>query len=70
MKVIKYPTPDQWDDLLKRPEIESENLFTQVQTILNEVKSRGDDALFEFNLKFDRIKLDSLLVKEEELQEA
>ncbi len=70
MKVIKYPTPDQWDDLLKRPEIESENLFTQVQTILNEVKSRGDDALYEFNLKFDRIKLDSLLVKEEELQEA
>ena len=70
MKVIKYPTPDQWDDLLKRPEIESENLFAQVQTILNEVKSRGDDALYEFNLKFDRIKLDSLLVKEEELQEA
>ena len=70
MKVIKYPTPDQWDDLLKRPEIESENLFAQVQTILNEVKSRGDDALYEFNLKFDKIKLDSLLVKEEELQEA
>ncbi|NLI63532.1 MAG: histidinol dehydrogenase [Bacteroidales bacterium] len=70
MKVIKYPTPDQWDDLLKRPEIESENLFTQVQTILNEVKSRGDDALYEFNLKFDKIKLDSLLVKKEELQEA
>lgn len=70
MKVIKYPTPDQWDDLLKRPEIESENLFAQVQTILNEVKSRRDDALYEFNLKFDKIKLDSLLVKEEELQEA
>ena len=70
MKVIKYPTPDQWDDLLKRPEIESENLFAQVQTILNEVKSRGDDALYEFNLKFDKIKLDSLLVKKEELQEA
>lgn len=70
MKVIKYPTPDQWDDLLKRPEIESGNLFAQVQTILNEVKSRGDDALYEFNLKFDKIKLDSLLVKEEELQEA
>ena len=70
MKVIKYPTPDQWDDLLKRPEIESENLFAQVQTILNEVKSSGDDALYEFNLKFDKIKLDGLLVKEEELQEA
>ena len=44
----------------------------QVKAILDNVKKRGDEALFEYTEKFDGFCLDqqSVLVKEEEIEEA
>ena len=41
-----------------------------VQEILATVEKDGDQALYDYALKFDKVKLDSLLVSEEEITEA
>ena len=41
-----------------------------VSDIIANVRKRGDQAVLEYNLKFDRARLDSLRVTEQELQEA
>ncbi len=68
MNIIKYPKPNEWEEILKRPEIKSEDLFNRVQEILNTVKQQGDQALHHFNEQFDKVSLNSLSVSEEEIQ--
>ena len=70
MNIIKYPNPNQWEEILKRPEIRSEDLFGRVQEILDKVRTERDNALFEFNEKFDGVKLNSLQVSVEEINDA
>jgi len=41
-----------------------------VSEIIDNVKKNGDKALFEYTEKFDKVKLDSLLVSEEEIEYA
>lgn len=70
MKTYINPTKNTWAVILKRPLIDVSELYEKVQSILNKIQQSGDKALFEFTEKFDGIKLDSLVVSEEELQEA
>lgn len=70
MNIIKYPNPNQWEEILKRPEIRSEDLFGRVQEILDKVRTEKDKALFEFNEKFDGVQLNSLQVSVEEINDA
>ena len=60
------------EDLLKRSPNSYEMYEEQVKAILDNVKKRGDEALFEYTEKFDGFCLDqqSVLVKEEEIEEA
>ncbi len=46
------------------------NVEAVVSEIIENVKARGDAALFEYCEKFDKARLDSLLVSEEEISEA
>lgn len=65
---IKYPAPELWEDLLRRP---SEDLFSvedRVAVVLNEVKSGGDEAVRGFTQKFDGIKIETLLVQDDEIK--
>lgn len=41
-----------------------------VQNIIGEVKSRGDQALFDYALKFDKVRLNNLKISKEEIEEA
>jgi histidinol dehydrogenase len=34
MKLIKYPDRSQWNEILKRPVLETENLFDTVRNII------------------------------------
>lgn len=70
MNIIKYPQPNQWEEILRRPEIRSEDLFGRVQEILDKVRTEKDKALFEFNEKFDGVQLNSLQVSVEEINDA
>jgi histidinol dehydrogenase len=70
MQVIKYPSREEWTELLKRPSYDSTLLFDKVQKVLDEVRNRGDKALKEFTKQFDNVTLDSLEVTREEIAEA
>lgn len=70
MKTFINPPQDTWSGILKRPLIEVSELYGKVQSILNEIKVEGDKALKKFTLQFDGIQLDSILVPENEIEEA
>lgn len=67
MNIIKYPEKKLWKSLLERPNLDFESLMQTVGTILNEVRNRGDEAIREFTLKFDKVQLDDLMVSEVEI---
>ncbi|QBR83473.1 histidinol dehydrogenase [Legionella israelensis] len=54
---------------LARPE-QSRAFTSQVSVIINEVKNRGDEALFDFTREFDGVELLKLRVSEKEIQQA
>ena len=60
------------EDLLKRSPNSYGAYEEQVKVILDDVKEKGDEALFAYTKKFDGFCLDkdSVLVKEEEIEEA
>lgn len=70
MRIIKYPQKDVWEELTKRPRLDLSTLTKTVQKILYDVKTRGDEAIKEYEEQFDHANLDSLLVTENEFEEA
>lgn len=48
----------------------NEDLDRDVLEIIKQVREKGDEALFAFTAKFDRIELECLLVSKEEISEA
>lgn len=69
MKLIKYPKKQDWATLLARPAFDNSNLMNTVRIILEDVRTRGDEAVKEYELKFDKVHLDSLLVSSKEIEE-
>ncbi|MDP4272285.1 MAG: histidinol dehydrogenase, partial [Bacteroidota bacterium] len=70
MKIVKYPTQSEWAALLARPAMDTTSLFGTVQGVLNDIRSRGDEAVKEYELKFDKVELTSLQVTADEIAEA
>ena len=70
MNIIRYPDPAQWDELLRRPALDVTTLNDTVRTVLQEVRARGDEAVKEFEERFDHVRLDSLMVSDAEWAEA
>lgn len=67
MQIIKYPPKETWSKILARPHFDAASLHSVVNAVLKDVSERGDNALFDYALKFDQVKLDSLLVSKEEI---
>lgn len=70
MKIYKYPSSSEWAQLLARPTFDNATLFDTVRTVLNDVKSKGDEAVKAYEEKFDKVTLSSLTVSQEEILEA
>ncbi len=70
MNIIRYPNKSEWTSLLQRPHRDAAELADTVKSVLDKVKSEGDEAVKEFGAKFDKVTLDSLAVTEEEIKEA
>ncbi|MCQ2237801.1 MAG: histidinol dehydrogenase [Bacteroidaceae bacterium] len=70
MRVIKYPSREQWDKILTRPALDVEKLRATVNGVLEKVRTQGDKAVKEFELTFDKVQLPSLSVSDEEWAEA
>lgn len=62
MNIIKYPSKDQWDEILVRPVVDHKELLSRVSPIMEAVKSEGDTAVKAFTAKFDQIELDQIEV--------
>ncbi len=70
MKIVKNPNRSDWASLLERPTTDVATLLQTIQPILDAVKTGGDEALKEYNKKFDGYGGDQLVVSEEELDQA
>ncbi len=70
MKYYENPSPDKWDEILKRPAKETKELHEVVGKVLDDVRSNGDSALKKYELQFDKVALEELAVSEEEFTEA
>lgn len=70
MNLIVNPDRAQWAELLKRPVMNTENLFDTVRGIIDCVKAEGDRAVLAYEEKFDKVALAALAVTAEELAEA
>lgn len=70
MKIIKNPPKEIWDEILKRPTIDTKFLERSVANILADVQKNGDEALKYCARFFDKVELDEFLVSEEEFAEA
>lgn len=55
---------------IERPHKDAAELGATVRGVLNDIKSRGDDAVKEYELKFDKVQLNALKVTDEEIEEA
>jgi len=70
MKTFIEPEQKNWPEILKRPLFDVSQLYRTVQSVLDEIKKRGDEAIREFTQKFDGVKLDSFAVPGNEINEA
>lgn len=70
MRLIKYPSENELPELLARPHFDNTSLKETVSGVLNDVKERGDEAVKEYELKFDKANLETLAVTEDEIKEA
>lgn len=70
MKVIRYPERAEWTSLLERPHIDMTALYATANTVLADVRTRGDQAVLDYEEKFDRVRLSSLQVTEAEMEAA
>ena len=70
MILISNPDKSQWQEIQKRPVMNTENLFDTVRSVIDRVKEEGDRAVLDYEKKFDKVVLASLAVSEEEQQEA
>ncbi len=70
MNIYRYPSPDEWAAILRRPAKDAAELQGTVRAVIDDVRQRGDEALRNYELKFDKVQLDALAVSEEEMQAA
>ncbi|KAI8325270.1 hypothetical protein GQ54DRAFT_295528 [Martensiomyces pterosporus] len=54
---------EEHDALLQRPIIDSEEIMRRVRPIVDAVRANGDAAVLEFTQKFDRVKMDEVVIR-------
>ena len=70
METILYPRREEWKEIVERPHLDVSQLTATVRSVLDDIKARGDEAVREYELKFDRVQLESLSVSQAEMDEA
>ena len=70
MRILEYPTSAEIQEAIRRPELSQQNLQEIVKSVFDDVQSEGDNALFRYTAKFDKVELESLEVTQAEFEEA
>jgi len=67
MQLYVQPPAEEWQSILARPAQDLRELEAPVSAILQEVATRGDDALLDFTARFDGVRLAELAVSAGEI---
>ena len=70
MRIYRNPTEKEWAEICQRPHLDITQLQATVNTVLSDVRTRGDKAVKEYEEHFDHAVLTSLAVTEAEIDEA
>lgn len=70
MNIIKYPSDSDYNAICQRPHLDVTQLNKTVADVLADIRERGDAAVKDYEEKFDHVRLDSLRVTEDEIEEA
>lgn len=70
MKTYIRPSRGSWEEIITRPHMDTEKLNSTVKEILDDVKSRGDIAVKEYEEQFDHARLTTFAVSQGEIEEA
>jgi histidinol dehydrogenase len=70
MTTIYYPSLEELPSLLRRPTRDAADLNATVSAVLGDVRERGDEAVIDYEERFDHVRLDSLTVSQAEIQQA
>ena len=70
MKLLVNPDKQELNQALKRPVKKLKNIKKIVKPILKNVRIKGDHALKKFNLEYDHVVVDNLVVSKEEFKTA
>ena len=70
MQVFVNPSRQEWPQILKRPVFDVSDLYGRVSSVLSDIRTRGEDALREYTLKYDGVKVQNWEVTPEEFAEA
>ena len=68
MKINKYPSKQTWSEFVKRPIIKREEITEIIVEIFSKVKENGDQALIDFNKKFDKAEIKNIKASKEEIE--
>ena len=70
MKIIRYPKAEEWATIAERPQLDHTQLTATVLQVLDDVRQRGDDAVKDYEQRFDHVRLTQLAVSPEEISKA
>ena len=70
MNIIRYPKREDWASITERPQLDTSTLNATVSNILGDIKANGDEAVRKYEEMFDHVRLDSLAISENEIEEA
>jgi histidinol dehydrogenase len=70
MNIISYPKKETWQEILRRPTFDVQDLTATVAEILDDVKLNGDNALRRYTKQFDNVEIENFRVSDAEFAEA
>lgn len=70
MKISINPSRETWPELLRRPLLDVTDLHEQVGKILSDIRTRGENSLREYTLRFDKVQVEQWQISGEEFDKA
>ena len=67
MEEYIYPLKSEWDQLIERPTASYDDLEDLVSNVFEQIRTRGDDAIFEYTKEFDKVQIHKLQVGKKEI---
>lgn len=67
MQIIRYPSINEWAEILARPVFDTSSLNETVSSILSDIKINKDKAVIKYEEIFDKVVLSGLNVSESEI---